>query len=180
MTSQIWSHTPVLVFAAFLGSAVPVAAQGTGYGYAPPGYNYGNDPNGNAAPRDVAWCEQRYRSFNRATGTYLGYDGRQHACPNRGAPSANQGSVAGYVPPPYYGYGYAPSYSYGYPYNGNGYAPPYAYGYSYNGNGYPPASYGYPAPGYARPPGVLPRDRLASPGRGDPDRTWQNATTEPF
>ena len=29
----------------------------------------------------VAWCEQRYRSYDPATGTYLGYDGFRHACP---------------------------------------------------------------------------------------------------
>jgi hypothetical protein len=29
----------------------------------------------------VAWCESRYRSYNPATGTFLGYDGMQHPCP---------------------------------------------------------------------------------------------------
>lgn len=29
----------------------------------------------------VAYCEQRFRSYDRASGTYLGYDGRRHACP---------------------------------------------------------------------------------------------------
>lgn len=28
----------------------------------------------------IAYCSQRYRSFNPATGTYTGYDGRQHRC----------------------------------------------------------------------------------------------------
>ena len=28
----------------------------------------------------LAYCSQRYRSFNPATGTYPGYDGRQHRC----------------------------------------------------------------------------------------------------
>lgn len=28
----------------------------------------------------VAYCSQRYRSFNPATGTYTGYDGLQHRC----------------------------------------------------------------------------------------------------
>lgn len=31
--------------------------------------------------RDVAWCIQRYRSYNPATRTYLGYDGQFHGCP---------------------------------------------------------------------------------------------------
>jgi hypothetical protein len=29
---------------------------------------------------DVAYCEQKYRSYNPAIGTYLGYDGKRHAC----------------------------------------------------------------------------------------------------
>jgi hypothetical protein len=29
----------------------------------------------------VAYCAQRFKSYNPATGTYLGYDGRRHACP---------------------------------------------------------------------------------------------------
>jgi len=28
-----------------------------------------------------AYCAQRYRSYNPATGTFTGYDGRQHPCP---------------------------------------------------------------------------------------------------
>jgi len=31
--------------------------------------------------RDVAWCMNRYRSYNPSTRTYLGYDGQYHACP---------------------------------------------------------------------------------------------------
>jgi hypothetical protein len=36
-----------------------------------------------AAPayRGNAYCAQRYRSYDPASGTYLGYDGRRHACP---------------------------------------------------------------------------------------------------
>jgi BA14K-like protein len=29
---------------------------------------------------DGASCAQRYRSYDRASGTFLGYDGRRHAC----------------------------------------------------------------------------------------------------
>jgi len=29
----------------------------------------------------VAYCEQTYRSYDPATGSYLGYDGFRHACP---------------------------------------------------------------------------------------------------
>ena len=37
--------------------------------------------NQRAATSDyIAYCSQRYRSFNPATGTYTGYDGLQHRC----------------------------------------------------------------------------------------------------
>jgi len=26
------------------------------------------------------WCDQRYRSYNRSTNTYMGYDGQRHYC----------------------------------------------------------------------------------------------------
>lgn len=29
----------------------------------------------------VAYCMQRFRSYDPASGTYLGYDGRRHPCP---------------------------------------------------------------------------------------------------
>jgi len=29
----------------------------------------------------VAYCAQRYRSYDPASGTYLGYDGNRHPCP---------------------------------------------------------------------------------------------------
>jgi hypothetical protein len=29
----------------------------------------------------VAYCSQRYRSYDVASGTYLGYDGYRHSCP---------------------------------------------------------------------------------------------------
>jgi hypothetical protein len=51
-------------------------AQATG---APlPLYNYAP---GRVAGPSVAACETRFRSYNPATGTYLGYDGMRHRCP---------------------------------------------------------------------------------------------------
>lgn len=47
--------------------------------YAPaygPGYGYG-PPRGDA----VAYCMERFKSYNPRSGTYLGYDGYRHACP---------------------------------------------------------------------------------------------------
>jgi len=54
------------------------------YGYDPSYYSYGNAPGGYVAPApggDVAYCEQRFRSYDPASGTYLGYDGLRHPCP---------------------------------------------------------------------------------------------------
>ena len=31
--------------------------------------------------RDAAYCQQRFRSYDSASGTYLGYDGMRHSCP---------------------------------------------------------------------------------------------------
>ncbi|MBN8994099.1 MAG: BA14K family protein [Rhizobiales bacterium] len=43
-----------------------------GYGYAPaPRYRYGSHD---------AYCHARFRSYNSATGFYLGYDGHYHRC----------------------------------------------------------------------------------------------------
>jgi hypothetical protein len=64
------------------------------YGYPPPPPRYpppapGHPPPapGHAAPPGasagdpVAYCTQRYRSYNPQTGTYLGTDGQRHQCP---------------------------------------------------------------------------------------------------
>jgi hypothetical protein len=35
-----------------------------------------------AAPNNsVAYCMRRFKSYDPASGTYLGYDGRRHPCP---------------------------------------------------------------------------------------------------
>jgi hypothetical protein len=33
------------------------------------------------AGADAAWCQAHFRSYNPATGTYLGFDGQYHSCP---------------------------------------------------------------------------------------------------
>jgi hypothetical protein len=51
--------------------------QGYGQGYGPgPAYRQGTV----AAGRDVGYCQQRYRSYDPASGTYLGFDGLRHPC----------------------------------------------------------------------------------------------------
>lgn len=47
------------------------------YGQYGSAYGYG----GSATTDGTAWCASRYRSYNPATGTYLGYDGSYHSCP---------------------------------------------------------------------------------------------------
>jgi len=49
-------------------------------GYPPPAPGYAVPP-GASAGDPVAYCKQRYRSYNPQTGTYLGTDGQRHHCP---------------------------------------------------------------------------------------------------
>ena len=68
------------------------------YGYGPnygayQTYSYETDPAVTVSPGPVvaqgyggggdgaAYCEQRFRSYDRASGTYLGYDELRHPCP---------------------------------------------------------------------------------------------------
>lgn len=37
--------------------------------------------NASAGSNAVAYCSQRFRSYDPASGTYLGYDGYRHPCP---------------------------------------------------------------------------------------------------
>ena len=65
---------------AILGGALAAQRPYYGYGYAPgpvyydagPSY-YGGDATG--------YCMQRFKSYDPASGTYLGYDGYRHPCP---------------------------------------------------------------------------------------------------
>ena len=60
-----------LAAGAIIGGAIANAQTPTYYGY------------GEAAPAGdaVAYCSQRFRSYDPASGTYLGYDGDRHPCP---------------------------------------------------------------------------------------------------
>jgi hypothetical protein len=53
------------------------------YSYGPGVYNsYAYSPGTSYAAGDaVAYCKQRFRSYDPASGTYLGYDGQRHPCP---------------------------------------------------------------------------------------------------
>jgi BA14K-like protein len=52
-------------------------AYAPGYSYSSPGTSYGY----RVAEDAVAYCKQRFRSYDQASGTYLGYDGQRHSCP---------------------------------------------------------------------------------------------------
>jgi hypothetical protein len=74
---------------ALIGGALGAAASGPyyGYGYGPNyyGYDYGYTPGAvvveGSGGGAEAYCEQRFRSYDPASGTYLGYDGLRHPCP---------------------------------------------------------------------------------------------------
>ena len=86
-------------YGAAVGAGVAGLAAGAliGGALAGPGYyngEYGNGPYGaevveepveGVAPvmadDSVAYCQQRYRSYDVSSGTYLGYDGLRHPCP---------------------------------------------------------------------------------------------------
>lgn len=58
-----WGFGPGFATGVIIGSAAASAPP-------PPAYN-----------NWVAYCSQRFKSYNPRTGTYLGYDGRRHSCP---------------------------------------------------------------------------------------------------
>jgi hypothetical protein len=59
--------------------------QGYGYGYAPTaGYAYAPGPGyatSHEDGNDASYCQQRFRSYDPRSGTYMGYDGLRHSCP---------------------------------------------------------------------------------------------------
>ena len=78
--------------AGFVAGLAAGSALGYGYGYDP--YYYGDDyayydggyydPGyvvSQAVVPDASSCAARYRSYDPATGTYLGFDGLRHPCP---------------------------------------------------------------------------------------------------
>jgi BA14K-like protein len=81
------------VVGAGLGAAAAVGAATSPWGWGGSTNYYGGDPYygagayGNsygsyAGDTDaVAYCTQRFRSYDPATGSYLGYDGLRHGCP---------------------------------------------------------------------------------------------------
>jgi BA14K-like protein len=74
---------PGAVAAGVAGAALAAATSPL---WAPGYYDYYPGPYYDYAPIapvgvNVAWCEAHFRSYNPATGTYLGFDGQYHSCP---------------------------------------------------------------------------------------------------
>ena len=71
------------------GGGLALGALGSSYYYSDPyyyddSYAYAPDYDYAAAPvsgDDAAYCAQRFKSYDPASGTYLGYDGQRHPCP---------------------------------------------------------------------------------------------------
>jgi BA14K-like protein len=75
---------------AVAGAVIGGALASSSYGYYGPSYGYYDDgyyDDGAVAVAppvgddSVAYCMQRYKSYDPASGTYLGYDGQRHPCP---------------------------------------------------------------------------------------------------
>ncbi|MBO0751446.1 MAG: BA14K family protein [Bradyrhizobiaceae bacterium] len=77
-----WGFGPAFVGGAIVGGAIATAPYYYGpypyYYYGPPvAYGPGYPAPGSAA----ASCASRYKSYDPATGTFLGHDGQRHPCP---------------------------------------------------------------------------------------------------
>jgi len=77
-----WGWGPGLAAGALIGAGIAASRP---YYYSPyyygPAY-YGPGYDGPPPPNDAAaYCMQRYRSYDPASGTFLGYDGLRHPCP---------------------------------------------------------------------------------------------------
>jgi hypothetical protein len=64
-----------LLGGAIIGSQYPY--YDSGYG---DGASYDSYPQGGGGD-PTAYCESRFKSYDPASGTYLGYDGMRHPCP---------------------------------------------------------------------------------------------------
>ncbi|PSO17315.1 BA14K family protein [Bradyrhizobium sp. MOS003] len=79
---------PGFATGAAIGGIGSYAYYGGGGYYGDPDYygdSYYDEPSVAVVPDgggdSVAYCSQRYKSYDPASGTYLGYDGQRHPCP---------------------------------------------------------------------------------------------------
>jgi uncharacterized protein YcfJ len=69
------------VGAGILGGAIVGGILGNPYYYGPGPYYPAPGYIGPLPGNTVAYCMQRFRSYDPGSGTYLGYDGYRHPCP---------------------------------------------------------------------------------------------------
>jgi len=77
-SAQDWV-APDIVAAPLAVVEAPFAVAGAILAGPAPAYAYVAPPA--IAPDAIAYCASRYRSFDPASGTFLGYDGLRHPCP---------------------------------------------------------------------------------------------------
>lgn len=82
---------PVAAYSQY-GRRAPYVGPGSGTGLGRSGYTgpgsgtglgrrrYFGPGSGTGMGRQTAYCSRRYRSYDPASGTFLGYDGRRHVC----------------------------------------------------------------------------------------------------
>jgi hypothetical protein len=94
------------VAAGFMAGAIIGSAMTAPYGYygGPYPYAYGGPYyypayRGVVADDAVAYCMQRFRSYDPRSGTYLGYDGYRHPCPYKGSGRGRNARRAAQRPP---------------------------------------------------------------------------------
>jgi hypothetical protein len=78
-----YSYSPGYIYS---GSSGYVYSNAPGDSYSnSPGSNpynaYAYSPGSSSSGNSVAYCQQRFRSYDPASGTYMGYDGQRHPCP---------------------------------------------------------------------------------------------------
>jgi hypothetical protein len=83
-TSPLWAPGYYGYYPGYAYGYAPGYAYDNTYSYVPgyaysPGYTY--DQGYAMGGRNDAYCSQRYRSYDPASGTFLGYDGVRHPCP---------------------------------------------------------------------------------------------------
>ena len=77
-----WGVGAGLLGGAIIGGALAAPYYyGAPYGYPPAAYGPGYYPAPAYGGDAVAYCARRYRSYDPASGTFLGYDGVRHSCP---------------------------------------------------------------------------------------------------
>ena len=75
-----WGIGAGILGGAILGSALAAPYAGRSYYYYPSTRYYGAYRGGGDFD-EVEYCSSRFRSYDPASGTYLGYDGLRHPCP---------------------------------------------------------------------------------------------------